>query len=89
MGFLGHVIVTADQAALWTDGRYWNVGDEELDCNWILMKQGASSTWQLIANTISTCGELLRFPSIHYMPRLLFSLSTRVCADKIKFLVWV
>jgi len=43
----GHVIVTAgyqegipNRAGLWTDGRYWLQADQEMDCNWILMKEG-------------------------------------------------
>ena len=26
-------------AALWTDGRYYIQAEQQLDCNWILMKQ--------------------------------------------------
>ena len=29
-----------NRAALWTDGRYWLQADQEMDCNWILMKEG-------------------------------------------------
>lgn len=36
----GTAVVTANKAALWTDGRYFLQADEELDCNWILMKAG-------------------------------------------------
>lgn len=28
------------EAALWTDGRYFIQAENQLDCNWILMKQG-------------------------------------------------
>jgi len=28
------------QAALWTDGRYFLQGAQELDCNWQLMRSG-------------------------------------------------
>ena len=28
------------KAALWTDGRYFIDASQQLDCNWILMKQG-------------------------------------------------
>ena len=28
------------KAALWTDGRYWIQASQQLDCNWILMKEG-------------------------------------------------
>ncbi|XP_072019583.1 xaa-Pro aminopeptidase 1-like isoform X1 [Amphiura filiformis] len=37
-GSSGLAIVTADRAALWTDGRYFLQADMELDCNWILQK---------------------------------------------------
>jgi len=28
------------EAAVWTDGRYFIQAENQLDCNWILMKQG-------------------------------------------------
>lgn len=39
-GSAGTAIVTLNQSALWTDGRYFLQGDLQLDCNWILQKQG-------------------------------------------------
>ncbi|XP_013414158.1 xaa-Pro aminopeptidase 1 isoform X2 [Lingula anatina] len=39
-GSAGTAVVTEDKAALWTDGRYFLQAEAELDCNWILMKQG-------------------------------------------------
>ncbi|XP_050392395.1 xaa-Pro aminopeptidase 1 [Patella vulgata] len=39
-GSAGIAVVTATKAALWTDGRYHLQADDELDCNWILMKDG-------------------------------------------------
>ena len=36
----GTAVVHENQLALWTDGRYFLQADEELDCNWILMKEG-------------------------------------------------
>ncbi|KAI8520449.1 Xaa-Pro aminopeptidase 2 [Branchiostoma belcheri] len=42
-GSAGTAVVTNDasggKAALWTDSRYFLQGEQELDCNWILMKQ--------------------------------------------------
>ena len=38
--FSGAAVVTLDKAALWTDGRYFLQAEMELDCNWILQKQG-------------------------------------------------
>lgn len=39
-GSAGVVIVTDKDAALWTDGRYFLQAEDQLDCNWILMKDG-------------------------------------------------
>lgn len=39
-GSAGEIVVTTDKAVLWTDGRYHIQADHQLDCNWILMKQG-------------------------------------------------
>lgn len=38
-GSAGTAVVTLEQQALWTDGRYFLQADDELDCNWLLMKQ--------------------------------------------------
>nr|XP_022293537.1 xaa-Pro aminopeptidase 1-like isoform X1 [Crassostrea virginica] len=52
-GSYGLAVVTSTQAALWTDGRYFLQAEDELDCNWILMKMGEtdvpSSTEWLIS----------------------------------------
>lgn len=51
LGSAGTAVVTRDNAALWTDGRYWTQAEDELDCrNWYLMRQGQSgvpsiTTW--------------------------------------------
>ncbi|KAB7499228.1 putative Xaa-Pro aminopeptidase P [Armadillidium nasatum] len=43
-GFTGSagtaVILSDGQRALWTDGRYFLQADDQLDCNWILMRSG-------------------------------------------------
>lgn len=39
-GSAGTALVTLDKAVLWTDGRYHLQADQQLDCNWILIKQG-------------------------------------------------
>lgn len=39
-GSSGEAVVTLDKAALWTDGRYHLQADEEINCKWLLMKQG-------------------------------------------------
>ncbi|CAF4072850.1 unnamed protein product, partial [Rotaria sordida] len=41
LGSSGTAVVTRNNAALWTDGRYWTQAEDELDCkNWYLMRQG-------------------------------------------------
>ena len=41
-GSAGVAVVTADEAYLWTDGRYWLQAEQELDgASWKLMKQGS------------------------------------------------
>jgi Xaa-Pro aminopeptidase len=47
-GSAGCAVVTLDQAALATDGRYFNQAAKELDHNWTLLKQGLEDvpTWQ-------------------------------------------
>ena len=37
-GSAGLAVVTTDHQAFWTDGRYFLQGEDELDCNWLLMK---------------------------------------------------
>ncbi|KAJ3328237.1 hypothetical protein HDU76_010333 [Blyttiomyces sp. JEL0837] len=39
-GSAGLAVVTLDQAALWTDGRYFLQASQQLDTNWILQKSG-------------------------------------------------
>ncbi|XP_046581780.1 xaa-Pro aminopeptidase ApepP-like [Haliotis rubra] len=39
-GSAGTAVILTNKAALWTDGRYHLEADENLDCNWTLMKQG-------------------------------------------------
>lgn len=39
-GSNGDVIVTYDKAVLWTDGRYHLQADDQLNCDWLLMKHG-------------------------------------------------
>ncbi|ROT70936.1 putative dipeptidase 1-like, partial [Penaeus vannamei] len=37
-GSAGTAVVLMEEQALWTDGRYFLQADEQLDCNWLLMK---------------------------------------------------
>ena len=39
-GSAGTAVVTLNESAVWTDGRYFIQAENQLDCNWILMKQG-------------------------------------------------
>ncbi|KAL1490820.1 hypothetical protein ABEB36_013449 [Hypothenemus hampei] len=39
-GSYGDAIITRDKAVLWTDGRYHLQADEQIDCNWLLMREG-------------------------------------------------
>ncbi|XP_031846075.1 xaa-Pro aminopeptidase 1 isoform X2 [Nomia melanderi] len=39
-GSAGEAVITLNKAVFWTDGRYHDQADQQLDCNWILMKRG-------------------------------------------------
>ena len=39
-GSAGIAVVTDKSAAFWTDGRYFLQAEQQLDCNWIIMKSG-------------------------------------------------
>ncbi|XP_066028307.1 xaa-Pro aminopeptidase 1 [Pocillopora verrucosa] len=43
-GSHGTAIITYAKAALWTDGRYFLQAEMELDCNWIVQKEGMKGT---------------------------------------------
>ncbi|CAG9864269.1 unnamed protein product, partial [Phyllotreta striolata] len=43
-GSYGNIVVTGNKAALWTDGRFYLQADEEIDCNWLLFKEGERKT---------------------------------------------
>ncbi|KAI1431616.1 aminopeptidase-like protein [Xylaria sp. CBS 124048] len=47
-GSAGCAVITHDEAALATDGRYFNQAAKQLDDNWLLLKQGIQDvpTWQ-------------------------------------------
>ncbi|KAI0190099.1 aminopeptidase-like protein [Astrocystis sublimbata] len=47
-GSAGCAVITHDKAALATDGRYFNQAAQQLDENWLLLKQGIQDvpTWQ-------------------------------------------
>lgn len=39
-GSAGTAVITETHACLWTDGRYFNQAEKQLDSNWTLMKEG-------------------------------------------------
>ena len=39
-GSAGTAVITETDACLWTDGRYFNQAEKQLDQNWTLMKEG-------------------------------------------------
>lgn len=43
-GSAGTAVVTQNEALLWTDGRYYQQAEQQLDENWTLMKDGLPST---------------------------------------------
>lgn len=43
-GSNGVAVVTLNSAALWTDSRYYLQAEDEIDCNWIVMKMGQPNT---------------------------------------------
>ncbi|KAJ1736109.1 hypothetical protein LPJ61_000159 [Coemansia biformis] len=47
-GSAGCAVITADKAAMFTDGRYFLQAGQQMDSNWTLMKQGLPGvpTWQ-------------------------------------------
>ncbi|KAG7213138.1 hypothetical protein KM043_002453 [Ampulex compressa] len=45
-GSAGVALVTMDKAVLWTDGRYYIQADQQLDCNWMLIRAATPSIIQ-------------------------------------------
>lgn len=60
-GSAGTAVITADKAALFTDGRYFNQAAQQLDENWQLMKVGLIKvpTWQEWVAEISQEGKVV------------------------------
>lgn len=55
-GSAGTAIVTQKEALLWTDGRYYQQAEQQLDENWTLMKDGLTTTPTMgtwLANNLS------------------------------------
>ncbi|XP_042885585.1 uncharacterized protein LOC122261838 isoform X2 [Penaeus japonicus] len=67
-GSAGTAIVTMDLQALWTDGRYFLQADDELDCNWILMKDGVDGVpkeEEWLARTLQPGARVGADPRLH------------------------
>lgn len=43
-GSAGTAVITTETALLWTDGRYYQQAEKQLDENWVLMKDGLTTT---------------------------------------------
>ncbi|XP_017025563.1 xaa-Pro aminopeptidase ApepP [Drosophila kikkawai] len=43
-GSAGTAVITTETALLWTDGRYYQQAEKQLDDNWVLMKDGLTTT---------------------------------------------
>lgn len=46
-------VITETQAAMWTDGRYFLQAENQMDSNWILMKENVQTT-PTLAEWLST-----------------------------------
>lgn len=51
-GSSGVAVVTTEHRALWTDGRYFLQAEDELDCDWILMKDGLTGVGEHTLHSI-------------------------------------
>jgi Xaa-Pro aminopeptidase len=80
-GSAGCAVVTLDQAALATDGRYFNQAAKQLDSNWTLLKQGLEDvpTWQEWCAEQSSGGKMVGVD-----PSLLAGSAAKKLAEKIQ-----
>ena len=63
--FSGTAIISGTKAALWTDGRYFLQANMELDCNWILQREGKQIMVSLKEPKLSKIE--LRKRNMHYI----------------------
>ena len=54
-GSAGEVVVTAEQALLWTDGRYFTQAAHELTDAWTLMKSGQPGVPTVVDWIVKNC----------------------------------
>ncbi|XP_078001420.1 xaa-Pro aminopeptidase 1-like isoform X2 [Glandiceps talaboti] len=85
-GSAGLAIVTTGEAAIWTDGRYFLQAEQQLDCNWELMKSGQSGTpsqseWLIDVLPAGTAGDPTK---VAFDPTLLSLSSHDSYADAFK-----
>ncbi|PFH55096.1 hypothetical protein XA68_10753 [Ophiocordyceps unilateralis] len=80
-GSAGWAIVTRNEAALATDGRYFNQAYHELDDNWTLLKQGLQDvpTWQEWAAEQSAGGKVVAVD-----PELITGLVAKKLSEQIR-----
>ncbi|KAF2764360.1 putative Xaa-pro aminopeptidase P [Teratosphaeria nubilosa] len=83
-GSAGTAVITHDQAALATDGRYFNQASKQLDSNWELLKQGLQDvpTWQ--EWTVDRASEAAGGKVVGVDPTVLTSSNAKKLAEKIK-----
>ncbi|CDS41028.1 xaa pro aminopeptidase [Echinococcus multilocularis] len=91
-GSAGTAVITAtDKAALWTDGRYHSQAAQELDKNWILMREGCLDVptipaW-LVQVTRPGCRigfdpQQMPFNGVDFMQRQLDAVATEVDSNR-------
>ena len=66
-GSAGTAVVTDKSAALWTDGRYYLQAEQQLDCNWIVMKAGQDRVCiQFVQSFASLRYDRIRWQNLRY-----------------------
>ncbi|KAI1375761.1 aminopeptidase-like protein [Hypoxylon crocopeplum] len=80
-GSAGCAVITHEKAALATDGRYFNQASQQLDENWLLLKQGLQDvpTWQEWSADQAAGGKVVAVD-----PTLLTSGTAKKLSEKIK-----
>ncbi|KAI1812853.1 aminopeptidase-like protein [Poronia punctata] len=80
-GSAGCAVITHEKAALATDGRYFNQAGNQLDDNWLLLKQGIEDvpTWQEWSADQAQGGKIVAVD-----PSLLTSGAAKKLSEKIK-----
>jgi len=66
-GSAGTAVVTMTKAALWVDGRYHDQSEFEVDCNWIIQKQGLAG----VPSMVQWMGDELVNKKIGFDPKVI------------------